>query len=102
MTAAFNLNEQAPPSPDGTYFAYAVNTNDFAVQVVSAGAGVAAQREELSGLAETLIERDGVEAIVFAGTELALVFDENNTGFPNINGARLHLDAIARRAMEAD
>ena len=34
-TAAFNLDEQAPPSPDGTYVAYVCNTNDFAVQVVS-------------------------------------------------------------------
>jgi hypothetical protein len=34
-TAAFNLDEQAPPSPDGTHVAYVCNTNDFAVQVVS-------------------------------------------------------------------
>jgi hypothetical protein len=34
-TAAFNLDEQAPPSPDGTYVAYVNNTNDFAIQVVS-------------------------------------------------------------------
>jgi hypothetical protein len=33
-TAAFNLDEQAPPSPDGTYVAYVCNTNDFAVQVI--------------------------------------------------------------------
>ena len=34
-TAAYNLHEQAPPSPDGTYVAYVPNTNDFAVQVIS-------------------------------------------------------------------
>ncbi|MGD0816051.1 MAG: hypothetical protein ABSA83_20865 [Verrucomicrobiota bacterium] len=34
-TAVFNLDEQAPPSPDGTYVAYVGSTNDFAVQVVS-------------------------------------------------------------------
>jgi len=33
--AIFNDDEQAPPSPDGTYVAYVANTNDFAVQVVS-------------------------------------------------------------------
>jgi hypothetical protein len=32
---AFNNDEQAPPSPDGTYTAYVCNTNDFAVQIVS-------------------------------------------------------------------
>lgn len=33
---AYNNDEQAPPSPDGTYVAYVCNTNDFAVQVLSA------------------------------------------------------------------
>jgi len=33
--AAYNNDEQAPPSPDGTYTAYISNTNDFAVQIVS-------------------------------------------------------------------
>jgi hypothetical protein len=33
--AIFNNDEQAPPSPDGTYTAYVCNTNDFAVQIVS-------------------------------------------------------------------
>lgn len=31
----FDNNEQAPPSPDGTYTAYVCNTNDFAVAVIS-------------------------------------------------------------------
>jgi len=34
--AVFNNDEQAPPSPAGTYTVYVANTNDFAVQVVSA------------------------------------------------------------------
>ena len=33
--AAFNNDEQAPPTPDGTYVAYVNNTNDFAVQVIT-------------------------------------------------------------------
>jgi len=33
--AVVNNDEQAPPSPDGTYTAYVCNTNDFAVQIVS-------------------------------------------------------------------
>ncbi len=32
---AFNNDEQAPPSPAGTYTAYVGNPNDFAVQIVS-------------------------------------------------------------------
>jgi hypothetical protein len=32
---AYNNDEQAPPSPDGTYTAYVYNTNDFAAAIVS-------------------------------------------------------------------
>jgi hypothetical protein len=32
---AFNNDEQAPPSPDGTYVAYVPNTNDFGMQITS-------------------------------------------------------------------
>jgi len=68
------------------------------LQLVGAGSGLVTQREGLSRLAHKLMERDGVEAVILAGTELALIFDESNTDFPNVNGARLHLDAIIRRA----
>ena len=34
-SAAYNAHKHAPVSPDGTYVAYVVNTNDFAVQIVS-------------------------------------------------------------------
>jgi aspartate racemase len=69
-------------------------------QVVDAGAATAAHYQGLSRLAHKLIERDRVEAIVLAGTDLALVFNESNTDFPHIDAARVHLDAIVRRALE--
>jgi len=34
-TLAFEMHEHAPVSPEGIYFAYIPNTNDFAVQIVS-------------------------------------------------------------------
>jgi aspartate racemase len=68
-------------------------------QVVDVGAGSAAQREGLTRLAHTLIARDGVESIILAGTDLALLFDESNTDFPHIDAARLHLNAIMRQAV---
>jgi aspartate racemase len=69
------------------------------LQLVGAGAGLAAQRQGLSALAHKLIQRDRLEAVILAGTELALVLDESNTDFPHINAAQLHLDAITRRAL---
>ncbi len=58
------------------------------------------QRESLSRLARELMDREGVEAVILAGTELALVFNESNTDFPHIDCARLHLNANVRRALD--
>jgi aspartate racemase len=68
------------------------------LQLVSAGAGSQEQRESLSRLAHELMER--VEAVILAGTELALVFNESNTDFPHLDCARLHLNAIVGRALD--
>jgi aspartate racemase len=88
--------EVITPHPDEVDFIHTTY-----LQLVGAGVGLATQRDGLSRLAHKLIERDRVESVILAGTELALVFDENNTDFPHINCAALHLNAILRRAMEA-
>ncbi len=87
--------EVVMPRPDEIEYIHATY-----LQMVDAGAGLAAQREGLTRLAHKLIERDGVEAVILAGTELALVFDESNTDFRTSTAARLHLNAIVRRATE--
>ena len=86
--------EVITPQPDEVDYIHATY-----LQLVGSGAGLAAQRDGLTRLAHKLIDRDRIEAVILAGTELALVFDESNTDFPNVNGARLHLDAIIERAM---
>ena|SRR5580700_783189 len=46
----------------------------------------------------TKIARDlPVDAIVLAGTDLALIFNETNTDFPHVDCARVHIQAIMRR-----
>ena len=52
------------------------------------------RRKGLTELARRLIERDGVDAIVVAGTDFATLFDEGNTEFPSMDCAALHLQAI--------
>jgi aspartate racemase len=64
------------------------------LQLVNVGSGTEQQYRGLHQLAHTLIERDGIEAIILAGTELSLLFNRANTDFPHIDGARLHLAAI--------
>jgi aspartate racemase len=37
-----------------------------------------------------------VDAIVLAGTDLSLIFDETNTDFVCVDGAKVHIQAILR------
>jgi aspartate racemase len=68
--------------------------HDIYFRLASSGAGGNTERERLTSTAHTLIRRDSVEAIILAGTDLALIFDESNTAFPHVDCARAHLDAI--------
>jgi aspartate racemase len=51
----------------------------------------------LRTLAHTLIERERLDGIVLAGTDLAFVFNPGNADFSHIDGARVHIDAILRK-----
>lgn len=57
----------------------------------------AADEARLREIAHTLCRRDGVEAIVLAGTDLNLIFDESTAGFPALDCAAAHIAAIVER-----
>jgi aspartate racemase len=42
-----------------------------------------------------------VDAVVLAGTDLSLIFDETNTDFPHVDCAKLHIQAILRELQAA-
>ncbi len=63
------------------------------------GRGSDAQTEELRKLAQTFVARDGAQAVLIAGTDLSTVFTERNAGFPMIDCAGVHIDAIVRRLL---
>ena len=69
------------------------------LEMANAGRGTKEQYERLRNLAFQLIERERLDAIVLAGTDLSLVFNESNTDFPHVDGARVHLDAIMRELL---
>ena len=50
--------------------------------------------ERLRELAHTLVERESLDAIILAGTDLALVFDSDNADFPHVDCARVHIERI--------
>jgi aspartate racemase len=64
--------------------------------IARARQGTPEQVSSLRELAKTLIARDLLDAVVLAGTDLSLVFNETNTDFPAIDCARIHVDAIVR------
>lgn len=69
------------------------------VALVQAGRGSDEHRRTLSQIAHALCRREGAQAIVLAGTELSLVFDDSNVDFPALDCARVHIDAIMERLL---
>ncbi len=77
------------PEPEEMSFIH-----DTYVELARLGRGSEEQYRSLSALAHSLREREELDAIVLAGTDLALIFNEGNTDFPCIDCAALHLKAI--------
>ena len=65
-----------------------------------AGRGSDTQIEELRKLAQTFVTRDRAQAVLIAGTDLSMVFTDSNAGFPMLDCARIHIDAIVRRLLD--
>lgn len=55
--------------------------------------------DRLRELAHTLIKRDGAEAVLLAGTDLSMVMNEGNAGFPTLDCAGVHVNEITRRLL---
>jgi aspartate racemase len=68
--------------------------SDIYVRVVEEAKASPEDYEQLRSLAHSVIEREKLDAIVLAGTDLAFVFNEHNTDFPHLDGARVHIKAI--------
>jgi aspartate racemase len=55
--------------------------------------------DRLRELAHTLIRRDGAEAVLLAGTDLSIVMNEENAGFPTLDCAAVHIKEITKRLL---
>ena len=65
--------------------------------IARAGRATDQQTAVLRDLAHLICSRDNVQAVVLAGTDLSVVFDETNTDFPAVDCAKLHVAAIVER-----
>jgi aspartate racemase len=68
------------------------------VGMAASGVVTAAQREVFNVVSEKLLHK-GAQAIMLGGTDLALAFNENDSGFPIVDCAGIHAEAIARVAI---
>ncbi|HMA57843.1 MAG TPA: aspartate/glutamate racemase family protein [Pseudolabrys sp.] len=64
------------------------------------GRGSDVKTDELRRIARAFVSRDGAQSVLIAGTDLSNVLTETNAGFPMIDCARVHIDAIVRRLLD--
>lgn len=64
------------------------------VDLAAAGKPSSEKRDKLTAIAQTLLARDQVDAILLAGTDLTLVFDEQTAPFPCLDCAAAHITRI--------
>jgi aspartate racemase len=55
------------------------------------------QHEKLTALAHTVLKRGRLDAIILAGTDFTVLFNEANLEFPCVDCAALHLKAILHK-----
>jgi aspartate racemase len=69
------------------------------VEMAATGVATEVHRKVFSSVSGSLLQSAGVEAIMLGGTDLALVFNENDAVFPIVDCAGIHADAVAKMAM---
>ena len=75
--------------------------SDMYVRIVESEQASKQDYETLRELAHELIDRERLDAILLAGTDLSFVFNPDNTDFPHLDGARTHIAAIMRELTPA-
>ena len=90
------LSEVEVVLPKGPHFEA---THNEYVAMATAGQATDHQREFFFSTGSQLFQRQGAEAVVLAGTDLFLAFDGYECGFPVIDSARVHVDALCRRSI---
>ncbi len=73
--------------------------HDDYVAVALSGRVTDDQRERLFAAGAALCRDQGAEAVLLAGTDLFLAFEGHDPGFPIIDSAQVHIDAIYRAAI---
>ena len=68
------------------------------VEMAAAGQVNDAQRSVFDAACRHFLEIDKVDAVMLGGTDLALVYNDQNADFPLVDCAAIHVDALVQRA----
>ncbi len=71
------------------------------VTMAMAGFATDSQKDYFDAAGRKLCEKQGAEIIVLGGTDLFLAFGDEDHGYPIVDSAQIHVDAIARISMGA-
>jgi aspartate racemase len=74
-------------------------THNAYVAMAAAGQADDQQRELLFSVGNDLYGKQGAEVVALAGTDLFIAFEGRDCGFPTIDCARVHIDALIRESM---
>lgn len=85
------LSQTSAVAPDDEIEVLGQTYQDIAVS----GTCTPAQRARLIGAGRRMVEEMGAEAIVLAGTDLNLVFDGQDPGYPVIDALDVHVAVLA-------
>jgi aspartate racemase len=83
--------EVIKPKPDEIEY-----VNRIYLDLVIHASGTEEQFQGLTELAWKRCKRDNLDAIILAGTDFTVLFDEGNTEFPRVDCATVHLRAIVK------
>jgi aspartate racemase len=98
MTSRFYgaIPEAKVTAPSGDLFSC---VHDAYVAMATLGRVTEQQRAIFVAAGKILVEQQGCEIVMLGGTDLALAFDDHDPGFPTLDCAQVHADAIAKVAM---
>lgn len=76
-------------------------THDAYIAMATAGQVTEQQRSLFFAVGSELCRTQGAEAVVLAGTDLFLAFEGYDCGFPVIDSAEVHVNALLRASLDS-
>lgn len=74
--------------------------HDAYIAMANTGVATDEQRDRLFSIGEDLFRNRGAESIILAGTDLFLAFEGHDCGFPTVDCALLHVEALYHASLD--